>query len=164
MSNAKYRKAAGEPKRETRVPEALLGQGLKENPAPLADEDDPMSDKLARRLLANAAMLMNHIANLCGHAIDAIPEGTADRKFAREVVEEARQQREGAEGRVKRAQPHALTNLMRIAISASRLMETMLRATNPGLFTEKPKTTEKAFEAQKKAQELAENIETSFAT
>ncbi|MCA8913648.1 MAG: hypothetical protein KDB82_18335 [Planctomycetes bacterium] len=164
MSNAKFRKPAGDPKPETRVPEALLGQGLKENPAPLADPDDPMPDTLARRLLANAAMLMNHIANLCGHAMDAIPEGTADRKFAVEVIEEAQQIADGKEGRIKRAQPHALTNLMRIAISASRLMETMLHATNPGLFAQKPDTTKKAFDAQKQAQEMAENIETSFAT
>ena len=172
MSNAKYRKAAGGPEtgRAPGVPEALLGQGLTEEPTPKADPeaDNPMPDKLARRLLANGAILMNHIANLCGNALDAIPQHAADEKFAREVMREAQQLGEqGSEDkpkRIKRAQPYALAGLMRIAISALRLMETMLQATNPNLFVPKQNAVADAFKAQKAGQELHENLQTQYAT
>lgn len=168
MSNAKYRKAAGdpEPTRAPGIPEALLGQGLSEAPIPTSDPaaDDPMPEKLARRLLANGAILMHHIANLCGNALDAIPQHAADAKFAQEVMREARQLGEEKPARIKRAQPYALANLMRIAISALRLMESMLQATNPSLFAPKTNAKEQAFEAQKAGQKLHENLQAEYAT
>ena len=170
MSNKKYRPGGTPSQREQNsIPEELLKQFVNESEAPQAPSDmdaDPMPDKLARRMMANTAMLMHHVANLCGNAMDYCDPGQADLLFKQEVRRELSERHEGMKERIRPARPHAFESLMRIALKAVRLMHTLLRATNPKLFETSPSASleREAAKAINEAREMNEEIRARYQT
>ncbi len=143
MSQKKYRtgaqdgngRAPGSPSGDERPDalEALFQQlSMESDPPEMAPDEDPMPDNLARRLMANMALLMNHIGNLCGQAIDYSSPEMANAMFKRELEREAAERAQGKE-RVREAR-HPLASLKRTAMRAAALMRDLLKATNPGMF------------------------------
>lgn len=137
MSNKKYRQPAGESGQNSEVHSdavELIFQQLnrESDPPPQTPDGDPMPDQLARRMLANMAMLMNHIGNLCGQAIDYASPKMADATYKQDLEREAAERAQGKE-RVRKAE-HPLASMMRLAARAASLMREMLKATNPGMF------------------------------